>query len=135
MKWGYISLQSRFMMTILHKNASDSSREPALFSRGWGGFLLVLVVVSALTFGVATRYSGGSTCASATTHSVVSVHSQNTCPRMDRDAAVWIISLAPSIFVGKPNRESILLPAAPELIKPFYDRELYNRPPPSQLYS
>jgi hypothetical protein len=107
----------------------------ALFYGGWWQLAVVFSLVCALALGVATRYSEYSSLATSTTTSSMHDGAQNQRQHMDRDAFVWRVALVACVLLERPSHYAPLVPSSPELAASFYDRELYNRPPPSALYS
>jgi hypothetical protein len=92
---------------------------------------IVVIAVCALTVSVATRYCyAGSSSAHATT--TLHKHSSpQTTQRLSKDAATWI----PPVFFSANLQAATFYPrvalAGPPIPGLFFEKSLYNRPPPS----
>jgi len=91
---------------------------------------LVLFAICTLTVSVATRYTvtpglGGSAC-SLRKHSSPEPSRQ----RLMKGAATWVPPVACSAVFAAPSSYPRLAPAAPLIPALFFEKSLYNRPPP-----
>jgi hypothetical protein len=145
-KLGYFGVMATYFATCLRAlefcnvKKPDSLRKPAMLRLNniedvrcrLLHSVIVVIAVCALTVSVATRYCyAGSSSAYATT--ILHKHSspQTARQRLSKDAATWI----PPIFFPAILRAATfyprVAPAGPPVLGLFFEKSLYNRPPPS----
>jgi hypothetical protein len=92
---------------------------------------IVVIAVCALTVSVATRYCyAGSSAAHATT--TVHKHSSPTArQRLSKDAATWVPPVFLPAILEATTFYPRVAPAGPPIPGLFFEKSLYNRPPPS----
>jgi hypothetical protein len=92
---------------------------------------IVVIAVCALTVSVATRYCyAGSSAAHATT--TVHKHSSPTArQRLSKDAATWVPPVFLPAILETTTFYPRVAPAGPPIPGLFFEKSLYNRPPPS----
>jgi hypothetical protein len=97
--------------------------------RSWRS-LSVLVVIFALAFAVATRYTGDLNPGTPTASSITQPDHASKRQHIDKSSFTWAFSLASCIgLVSPPVRPSVTVINSP-LAKVFYGENSYNRPPP-----
>ena len=93
---------------------------------------VVVIAVCALTVSVATRYCyAGSSSAYATT--TLHKHSslQTARQRLSKDAVTWIPPVFFPAILQAATFYPRIAPAGPPIPGLFFEKSLYNRPPPS----
>lgn len=100
-------------------------------SRGWSA-LVVLLVVCSLTASVATRYSFfRGTSDDTVTRVQKHVSPEPSRQRLMKNAATWIPPVVVSAVLEAPSSYPRIAPAGPPIPSLFFEKSLYNRPPPS----
>jgi hypothetical protein len=105
-------------------------------SRGWSA-LVVLLVVCSLTASVATRYSFFRGSSDDTVTRVQKhVSPEPSRQRLMKNAATWIPPVVVSALFEAPGSYPRVAPAGPPIPSLFFEKSLYNRPPPpSETFS
>lgn len=100
-------------------------------SRGWSA-LVVLLVVCSLTASVATRYSFFRGSSDDTVTKVQKHMSpEPSRQRLMKNAATWIPPVVVSAVLEAPSSYPRIAPAGPPIPSLFFEKSLYNRPPPA----
>ena len=93
---------------------------------------IVLLAVCSLTVSVATRYSYFPTAnSSASTTIQKDASPRRSCQRLLNDAAVWIPPAISSDALPAFSVYPRIMQPEPGFLSPFFEKSLYNRPPPS----
>jgi len=99
-------------------------------SRRWSA-LVVLLVVCSLTASVATRYSFFRGSSDDTVTKVQKhVSPEPSRQRLMKNAATWVPPVVASAVFEAPSSYPRVAPAGPPIPSLFFEKSLYNRPPP-----
>jgi hypothetical protein len=104
-------------------NSDDSSR------RGWTA-AIVLLAVTAITVSVATRYASVPGISSHTTAAQKHSTPERAKQRLIKSAANWMPPVVSAVIVQPPSPYPRIAPAGPPIPRLFFEKNLYNRPPP-----
>jgi hypothetical protein len=99
--------------------------------RRWGSFVVLLAVLS-LTVSVTTRYSfshdGSSPAANQTAHKTSP--QDQVRQRLLKNADTWMPPVVCVIMLEAPVEYPRIAPVGPPVADLFFEKNLYNRPPP-----
>jgi hypothetical protein len=100
-------------------------------SRCWCS-VVVLVAVISLTVSLATRYGSSHGLATSTVTAVQRVSPPEPArQRLLKNAATWVPPVICAAVLDAPEPRSRVVPSSPRIVETFFEKNSYNRPPPS----